>query len=136
VNIRCCGEGADRATSGEEAPPLPWIARSSRAGVGEWVRLDFRHRTGFSALYLINGWADPREERRFRQYNRVKDVTLELSDGTRLSVAVRDTPVRQRIRFGRAVEANWIKMTIRSVYEGDGTEHTALWTVYPDFAAP
>jgi hypothetical protein len=136
TNIGCCREGAARAAVREQAPPLPWIAGSSRAGIGEWVRLDFRHRAIFSALYLINGWADPNDEKRFRQHNRLKEIVLEASDGSRVSVMLRDTPVRQRIRFGKALEANWIKLTVVSIYSGGEGEHTALWTVYPDFASP
>ncbi len=125
ANIRCCGEGAE---------PLPWVVDGARAALGEWVRIEFRIPFAIDALYIVNGYASPSDQRLFRQFNRVREMLLETSDGGRSRLVLRDTAVRQRIRWGRPQPTHWIKLSIVSTYGGGDGSRTALSAVYPDSA--
>ena len=103
-----------------------WAENVSGSGIGEsiYVYNDFEEE--IDTIYIANGFM--RTEDTFYNNNRVKECTLEFSDGTSIEVTLDDGYSMQptEISLGEPIFTESVRLTINSVYEGDKYDDTCI----------
>jgi len=101
-----------------------WCEGAPGQGIGEWVAVRLDPPLIFQTIYLVNGYV--RLPETFRNNGRVRQFDIETSNGFVTSVTLEDRPDEQVIRLPSAQRAEWIRLTIRSVYPGQRFSDTCL----------
>lgn len=104
-------------------PATAWNEGAEGPGIGEWVRLEFSRPLTLRRLEIANGYQQDLE--RFRANGRVKTLELEYSNGVTQLVDLLDAEGLQMI-VPAVSRADWIKLTIVSVYPSRTWDDTAL----------
>jgi hypothetical protein len=123
-SLRATSTNSYRATNlvdGDTA--TAWSEGVEGPGVGEWVRFDFSKQLLLERIEIANGYQ--KDEERFLGNPRVKTVEVEYSNGATELVDLADTQEFQTIT-PKHQSAEWVKLTIVSVYPGKEWEDAAL----------
>ena len=103
-----------------------WTDGTSGDGIGEYIDFYFNP-TRVTAIKVNNGYQKNSSTYGTELYymnSRVKDVELEFSDGSIYSCTFSDLGYSQEtITLPAPVEATWMRLTIRSVYQGTADWH-------------
>ena len=104
---------------------LAWNEGASGYGDGEWIMVSASSPQRVSGIELMNGY--PKTEDIYYKNNRCREVTIELSDGSSFEVTLGDDFRRyQRIDLNEEHATTYIRLTIRSVYEGSKWDDTSI----------
>ena len=95
-------------------------------GVGEWIALSAQTEQQIKGLRILNGYTKYSSGYGMWLYyanSRPKDITIELSDGSKMSYTLEDVfnndnYLYQTIDFGGIKKTAWVKITINSIYRG------------------
>ena len=101
-----------------------WVEGKSGNGEGEWVLVDFGSSRHISALEIYNGYHKNADL--FRKNNRIRDLEIVFSDGRSQIATLADRAGPQTINVGADINAEWVQIKIRSVYEGTRYRDTAI----------
>ena len=106
----------------------PWSEGVAGAGVGEWLMLTFPGEIEVREVRIDVGYDDEGEV--FWRNHRIKQATLEFSDGTRLPLQFADERGMQAFPLVRApgpnIHTTFVKLTIDEVYPGSYYDDTCL----------
>ena len=102
-----------------------WNEGASGDGVGEWISINASGEQWARGVKIVNGY--PKSNDIFYYNNRCRDVTIELSDGYTLEYTLSDSYREwQYIDFDDYHKTSYIKLTIKSVYEGSKWTDTSI----------
>ncbi|NPV90058.1 MAG: hypothetical protein HPY50_04690 [Firmicutes bacterium] len=101
-----------------------WVAKAVGGGIGEWIRIESQEGKEVSGIELKNGYEF--SDMRYPEYNRVKRVRVELSDGSVFERNLKDGQYyqAQKVDFGQRIKTNYVKITILGVYKGSEFDDT------------
>ena len=99
-------------------------------GEGEWIEIRWDSPMEFKTLWLGNGY----NKNSASHFNncRPKDVRVETSDGLATETTLLDQQSEQPIFLPRAVNADWVRITILSVYPGEKYTDTCMDEIWAD----
>ncbi|MBU1119163.1 discoidin domain-containing protein [Patescibacteria group bacterium] len=100
-----------------------WIEDERDAGIGEWVLIDFGAEKEVSNVGIVPGYG--RDEQIYNENNRVKKLTLEFSDGTKVTKDLEDKYGMHILTFDPAKTTS-LKLTIDEVYSGTKYNDTTI----------
>ena len=101
-----------------------WVEGQSGSGLGEWVQVTLDGTQTVAGVRLWNGvWytADFWE-----RHNRIKEIEIEFSDGTRQKFTLKDEMAPEEIRFDSPVQTSFLKIKIKGIYGGTTFNDTGL----------
>ncbi|MGA1871426.1 MAG: NADase-type glycan-binding domain-containing protein [bacterium] len=110
-----------------------WSEGNKGDGIGEWVKLDFGEMKTLYYIGIIPGYSkynDKVGEVWFKN-NRVKNATLEFSDGSKKQIELIDKQQIQYFKVGK--KSNSVKIIIDEVYKGSTWPDTCISEVKPVF---
>jgi hypothetical protein len=111
-----------------------WSEGVEGDGIGESLVLELPKSRSVSGLEIMNGYQKSENGRTLDLYtanNRVRDVLVQLDDGTPFPSTLKDEQGSQVLTFpGGPKEAGRIKLTIQSVYAGKKFDDTCLSGIY------
>lgn len=95
-----------------------WCEGEDGDGIGESIKLRSSNEVTIDTIYIANGILT--SETSFYNNNRVKDCTIEFSDGSSIDVTLNDGYSQQPVRIDlpEPVSTRTITLTINSVYKG------------------
>lgn len=93
------------------------------SGLGEWIQLDFEGEKNLTAFRIWNGTFTSYDM--WTRSNRIKEVELEFSDGTKQSFTLTDGMSGELVDLA-PVSTTSVKMRIKSVYNGSTFTDTAI----------
>ncbi len=114
--------GVENLFSG--SPDRAWVAASKGYATGEWVLVKLRDGRERSTLVIGNGYQKSPDI--FGKNSRVKDIEVRTSLGTSYRFRLADQMGTQTFSFGSPVKADWMQITIQSVYAGTKYTDTAV----------
>lgn len=101
-----------------------WVEGDEGSGLGSWVELDLGGAQNVSGLRIWNGnWYTYDF---WQRHNRVKNLQVELDDGTKLDFELKDEFAPELITFDKAISASKIKLRIKGIYSGSTFNDTCL----------
>jgi hypothetical protein len=92
-----------------------WVEGAEGDGIGEWVQFDFDKEYKVGRIDIISGYSKSRAI--FKANNRIKNLELIFSDGSKISLDLKDTMDLQQIKIEPRVTKS-IKFVIKDVYKG------------------
>ena len=103
-----------------------WMAKEAGGGIGEWIEFASREEKEVSGVDIKNGYED--NKKLYPEYNRVKRVRVELSDGSTFERKLQDDQWYQmhNIDFGRKIRTSYVKITVLEVYKGSRYDDTYI----------
>lgn len=102
-----------------------WNEGVDGPGIGQWIRVSAPTKQRVSGVFIRNGY--PRKELTYYNNHRIKNCTIELSDGYKLTTTLQDSYNQwQDIAFDQEHDTLWVKIAIDSVYEGQKYDDTCL----------
>lgn len=101
-----------------------WVEGSGGQGIGDFVVIEFDAPRLVRGLIIHNGYAKNADI--FGKNSRVKDVTLNFSNGDSIQARLTDQMGEQRVSLNKPIKAKWVQLVIRSVYPGWKYTDTAL----------
>ena len=101
-----------------------WVEGGEGSGLGSWVQLNFEGATNVTGLRIWNGAWYSYEF--WEAHSRVKEVELEFSDGTKQKMELQNEKRMEEITLPKAVQAEWVKVKIKSVYSGNAYNDTGI----------
>jgi len=103
---------------------MAWVENAAGHGIGQWVLFDFGAERLVSRIVFRNGYG--RTGKTFSSNNRIARALLETSTGKRYPIRLGDHARRQVYTLKNPEKMTWIRLTIRSVYQGRKYTDTAL----------
>lgn len=101
-----------------------WFEGEDGSGLGAWIQLDLGQSQSVTGLRVWNGyWLN---DDMWQRNNRVKDLEVELSDGSKHSFSLQDTRAIEELRFPKAVTTQTVKLRIKGIHRGNTFNDTAL----------
>lgn len=101
-----------------------WFEGEEGSGLGAWVQLDLGQARSVTGLRIWNGyWLN---DDMWQRNNRVKDLEVEFSDGSKQAFTLKDVREIEEIRFGKAVNTQTIKLRIKGIHRGNTFNDTAI----------
>lgn len=101
-----------------------WFEGDEGSGLGAWVMLDLGQSQSVTGLRIWNGfWLN---EDMWARNNRVKDLEIELSDGSKHSFSLKDEKVIEEVRFPSTVTTQTVKLRIKGIHRGNTFNDTAI----------
>lgn len=101
-----------------------WIEGDRGSGLGASVELQLGEAREVRAVEVWNGYQASGDL--FVRHNRVKDVEVTLSDGTKVPFTLKDALGRQVLTLPKATSTSSLKIKLRSVYAGTTFGDTPL----------
>lgn len=102
-----------------------WNEGAEGSGVGEWICVTADSPQWTHGVRLVTGY--PKSEDVYYKNNRVRDATIELSDGYTASITLNDAYREyQEFDFGDYHQTTYIRITIDSVYEGSTWQDASI----------
>lgn len=93
-----------------------WVENGSGSGLNESVVIDLGEPKSIYGFKIWNGnWYSADF---WKRHNRLKEVELEFSDGTKQSFTLKDEQVPETVMFPKALTTSTVKLKIKSVYSG------------------
>ena len=101
--------------------------RKPNGGVEQWVKLTFQTPQTVTGLAIFNGFrlVDDLGDL-YAMNNRIKDATLQFSDGTEMPIHFEDQPIETTITLPTPKSCTWVKMIVKSVYKGSKWNDLAI----------
>jgi hypothetical protein len=93
------------------------------SGLGEWVQVEFEGEKDLTSFRIWNGTFSSYDM--WTRSNRIKEVELEFSDGTKQSFTLSDAMSGELVEL-KPVTSSSVKMRIKSVYNGSTFTDTAI----------
>jgi len=94
------------------------------SGIGTTITIDLGSEQAVSGLKIWNGhWFSQTE---WKRNNRVKDLEISFSDGSKESFRLKDKQVAEAIAFSGTKKTDTIRLRIRSVYRSTTWDDTAI----------
>ena len=100
-----------------------WVEGKDGNGEGESLVVELNGLRTITAIQVMNGYH--KNERLFLANNRVHVAELQFSNGETRRISLADAPGLQTIEVGKQ-KAEWLRFTIRSVYQGNKYKVTAV----------
>ncbi len=111
-----------------------WFEGEEGSGLGAWIQLDLGQSQTITGLRVWNGyWLN---EDMWQRNNRVKDLEVELSDGSKHSFTLQDVKAIEELRFPKAVSTQTVKLRIKGIHRGNTFNDTAISEVQIFDASP
>ena len=101
-----------------------WIEGDRGSGLGASVELQLGEAREVRAVDVWNGYQASGDL--FARHNRVKEVEVTLSDGTKVPFTLKDAAGRQTLTFPKPTLTSSLKIRLRSVYSGTTFGDTPL----------
>ena len=101
-----------------------WVEGQSGSGLGSWVQLDLDGTQEVHGIRLWNGNWFTRDF--WERHNRIKEIEVEFSDGTRQRFTLEDEMVPEEITFPSPVSTSSIKIKIKGIHNGTTFNDTCL----------
>lgn len=101
-----------------------WIEGDRGSGLGTWLELQLGDVHEVRAVDVWNGHQASGDL--FTRHNRVKDLEITFSDGSKLPFTLQDAPGRQTLTFPAPISTSSLKIKLRSVYAGTTFGDTPL----------
>lgn len=98
-----------------------WVLSDDKFGNEEWIKIKFSNTIKIDKLYVLNGLGDLEDqEEAYHNDNRVKTLELEFSNGEKQTINLKDDCLKeQEIVLEKAVSTEYVKFTIKDIYEGE-----------------
>jgi len=100
-----------------------WNEGASGSGSGEWIRFDFAQPVRLARMEVANGYQSDRAT--YSKNARLHMIRIDYSDGSTQSVELADTMGFQEVELA-PIEAEWVRLTIGSTFEGEKWPDAAL----------
>ena len=101
-----------------------WVEGETGSGLGSFVTLDMGEEKAVTGLRLWNGyWYSPDY---WERHNRMKDIEVEFSDGTKQTFTLKDEMVPETLTFPKPLSTSSIKIKYKSVYSGSTFQDTVI----------
>lgn len=97
-----------------------WQEKENDDGVGQSLSYTFAKEEDIYAISFYNG--NVRTEKAFLSHNRLHELQIQ----TKQSVQLQDVMEEQFVVFDKSVSTEQLKITINSIYAGDGNHNTCL----------
>jgi len=94
-----------------------WAEGSSSNGVNEYVKVSLGSKQVVTMIAMINGYA--KSDDLYHKNCRVKKAELSFSDGSTQTIELADSTSSIQKVFITPVETDFVKVTIKEVYDGD-----------------
>ncbi len=111
-----------------------WVEGEEGSGLGSWILIDLGGSRDIESITLWNGnwysWDF------WNRHNRIKDLEVELADGTTHKFTLKDQKIPETIRFPAVVHTDSLKLKIKSVYAGTTFHDTCLSELEVDDSSP
>jgi hypothetical protein len=101
-----------------------WLEGADSSGLGSWVKFDLGGTTTVTGIKVWNGYWVSQDF--WSRHNRVKDIEVEFSDGTKEEFTLTDAMSAEQIRFKTAKATASIKVKFKSVYRGSTFNDTGF----------
>lgn len=101
-----------------------WVEGESGSGLGTWVKVDLDGTQTVSKIKIWNGnWytADF-----WQRHNRMKDIEVELSDGSKHEFTLTDKMEPEVIKLPKATATKYVKIRYTSIYKGSTFNDTCI----------
>ncbi len=108
-----------------------WVEDDEGSGIGQTITLYFDGERTVSGFDILNGY--DKDEKTWTNNSRVKGATLELSTGESFQIELPDVRRSNRFAFSQPLKAEWLSITIDSVYRGQKFADTAISELAPVF---
>jgi len=99
-----------------------WVEGAKVEGIGEWVLIKFDYSKKIEDIGIFNGYQ--KSARLFEDNNRVRELEISVSDGSKKVVTLQDVKDVEWIPLNKRIQ--WIKFKIVSVYRGGKYNDTCL----------
>jgi F5/8 type C domain len=101
-----------------------WVEGDQGSGLGAWAQLDLEGSQSITGLKIWNGYWYTADF--WARHNRVKEMELEFSDGTKHKVTLKDEMTAEVVSLPSPVTASWVKLKVKSVYNGNTFNDTVI----------
>jgi len=101
-----------------------WVEGQSGSGLGSWIQLDLDGTQSVAGIRLWNGVWYTRDF--WERHNRVKEIEVEFSDGSRQKFTLKDEMLPEEIRFDSPVSTSFVKIKIKGIYGGSTFNDTGI----------
>lgn len=109
---------------GDRKQSTVWVEGEKGSGLGSWVQMDFNEAKTLSGLRIWNGnWFSADF---WTRHNRMKDIEIEFSDGTKIEMTLKDEMKPEDVRFPKAVTTTSVKIRFKTVYSGSTFNDTCI----------
>jgi hypothetical protein len=101
-----------------------WFEGVDGGGLGSWIQLELGEPQTVSGIRIWNGdWitADL-----WKRENRMQDIDIETSDGTKYPFKLKDEMVAETLTFPTAVTTSSVKIRFKSIYRGSTFNDTGV----------
>lgn len=101
-----------------------WVEGEDGSGLGSWVQVDLQGEQTVTAIKIWNGnwytWDF------WQRHNRVKDLEVEFSDGSKQTVTLKDEMTPEVVRFDKPHKTTFVKLRIKGINRGSTFNDTCL----------
>lgn len=119
---------------GDRKQSTVWVEGEKGSGLGSWVQLDLNEATTLTGLRIWNGnWFS---QDFWTRHNRMKDIEIEFSDGTKIEMTLKDEMKPEEIRFPKPTSTSSVKIRFKTVYSGSTFNDTCVSEIQLLDAAP
>ena len=101
-----------------------WFEGDDGAGLGAWFELSLGSSQSVTGLRIWNGYWLTYDM--WQRNNRVRDIEVELSDGSKHSFSLTDEMKAEELRFPKAVTTSSIKVRLKGIHSGSTFNDTAI----------
>ena len=102
-----------------------WCEGVPGSGLGSWVQVDVDGGPKtISAIKIWNGYWYSGDF--WARHNRAKEIELEFSDGSVQKFTLKDEKAPEIVRFTKPVSTSFVKLKVRSVYNGNTFNDTVI----------
>ena len=101
-----------------------WVEGETGSGLGSFVTVELGAPVAVTGLRIWNGYWVSADF--WQRHNRMKDIEVEFSDGSKQTFTLKDEMVPETITFPKAVNTSSIKLKFKSVYAGNTFQDTVI----------
>jgi uncharacterized protein YegL len=101
-----------------------WFEASPDDGIGEWLKITFTEAKKVDKIGILGGY--PKTDKLFKQNNRIKNMTLILSNGDTQVIKLKDSKEMQYVAVESSAKTSYVKVVINSVYKGSKYRDTCI----------
>jgi len=111
-----------------------WVEGDSGSGLGAWVQIDLPEETEVESFRIWNGnWYT---HDFWQRHNRVKELEVEASDGTKYTFNLADEMAPETVEFAKPVKTSFLRFKIKGIHKGSTFNDTCLSEIQLLDAAP
>lgn len=111
-----------------------WFESETGSGLGSWVQLDLDGTQSVVGFRIWNGYWLTSEM--WQRNNRVKELEVELADGTKHHFTLTDDMKVEELRFPSSVQTSSLKFRIKGIYKGSTFADTSISEIQVFDGAP